>query len=169
MDQDTIQYCKKTFDEIEEAVKPLGMILKRLELDDTEEVPTGILTLPDSERSGWMVYCNVGLSRIDMLSTGLVHIFKQLAAVEPEKLPELEAFVKGGNERFILGGLSLVEDGLVLRYLMALEPYMALPKEHFQATVYTFIQQSDNLIRRIQGIYDGTMTVEQALDFSVTE
>lgn len=168
MDRNSIQYSMGVFDEIESAIKDIGMVLSRSELSQTKGIPTGVIGFPNGER-GWQIICNVVPTHVNEVSTTFIQLYQRLTSPAPEKRVELEQFIQGCNGQFILGCLLLFDDCVCMKYILALEPGKELGREHFQATLFAFCRQAENFIRRAKAICDGSMTVEQALSGSAIQ
>ena len=166
MNQESVRYCRGVLDEIEEAVGFFGLVVCRLDPEETQGIPTGIITFPDGRSKKWSVNCNVLVTHVNEVSTGFVHLYRQLTPPAPEKRGELEAFAAGCNRMMALGCLSVIDDALSMKYVLVVEPGVELAKEQFQATLFTFIRQMENIARQAEGLCGGSMTVEQALDFN---
>ena len=99
----------------------------------------------------------------DQVSTTFVQLFLPLTEPCPEKLEEMERFAKECNSRFLLGTLFVHQDCLSMKYVTALEPTIALEGAHFQAAVFAFLQQAEEIGKKAQALCRGEITLEQAL------
>ena len=50
-----------------------------------------------------------------------------------------------------------------MKYVTALEPTIALEGAHFQAAVFAFLQQAEEIGKKAQALCRGELTLEQAL------
>lgn len=168
MDQKSIQYSMSVFDEIEAAIEPMGLVLTRVDLEKSQGIPTGVIGFPNGAK-GWAISCNVVPTHVNEINTTFVQLYQQLSTPFPEKRSELERFIKGAHEKFLLGCLLLSNDCLCMKYVFALDPAQALGHAHFRTAIFAFCRHSETFALRARAICDGTMTVEQALASSAVQ
>ena len=161
MDENSLQYSFDVLEELGEALAPIAMTVEKLDLKETEGIPTGLIR-PEGE-GGWTITCNVVPTHKDNVSTTYVQLSIPLTAPCPEYRGELERFALGGNGQFLMGTLLMAEDVLLMKYVIVLEPAIAMEESHIQAAVFAFCQQGEALARRAQGICRGEWTAEEAL------
>lgn len=170
MDQNSIDYCMGVLDEVEAALKPIGMTLERAPLSETSGIPSGMIHIGEGKTAGnWEIICNVVPTHVDEVSTTFVQLYLQLTGPWTQRREELDPFIKGCNEKFMLGSLLAYEDCLCMKYTLALEPTIALENSHFQAAVFTFCKQAEVFTILGTGLRDGKLTIEQALQGRTAE
>lgn len=162
MDQTSLDYAMSVLEEIEGALKPIGMTVERLDTADTEGIPTGVIR-PEGENPVWEIACTVVPTHRDNVSTTYVQLYLQLTPPCPERRSELERYAWCRNGQMLLGTLLVFQDCLCFKHVMALEPAVALEESHFQAAVFAFCQQAELLARQGRAVCQGMQTVEEAL------
>lgn len=161
MDEKSLEYSMSVLDDIREALEPMGMSLEKLDPEQTRGIPTGILRM--GAGGGWEISCNVVPTHRDSVSTTFVQLYVQLTPPSPQWREELERYAAACNASFLLGTLLVFQDCLCMKYVMALEPTIALEESHVQAAVFAFCQQAEDFARQGNAIAQGTRTVEEAL------
>lgn len=162
MDQASLDYAMSVLEEIDGALRPIGMTLEKLDMSRTEGVPTGVIC-PEGENPAWEIACNVVPTHRDNVSTTYVQLYLQLTPSCPERRTELERYAWCRNGQMLLGSLLVFQDCLCFKYTLALEPTVALEESHFQAAVFAFCQQAELFARQGQAICQGIQTVEEVL------
>lgn len=162
MDQTSLDYAMSVLEEIDGALKPIGMTLEKLDTAQTEGIPTGVIR-PEGDPPAWEITCNVVPTHRDSVSTTYVQLYLQLTAPCPERRSELERYAWSRNSQMLLGTLVVFRDCLCYKHVMVLEPAAALEESHFQAAVFAFCQQGEELARQGQAICQGAQTVDEAL------
>lgn len=163
MDQVSLDYAESVLEEIDGAVRPIGMNLEKLDTARTQGIPTGIIR-PEGGKPAWEITCNVAPTHRDNISTTFVQLCIQLTAPCPERREELERYAQRCNRQMLLGTLVMLQDCLCYKHTMALEPSAALEESHFQAAVFAFCQQAEQLSRQGQSVAQGVRTVDEVLD-----
>lgn len=163
MDQNSLKEAAGVIDALEEALRPIGLTAKRLDAAETGNIPTVLLRRERADGSPSVV-CSVMPVRMGGVDTVFVQLYMTLTAPAPEdRRAELDRFVKGVNERFMLGSLLVFQGSLCMRYTMALDPGTPLNPEHTQAAVTAFLQQAAVYAGLGSAVGGGTMTAEAAL------
>ena len=169
MDDEAIQHCMRVLDEIGDAVEKVGMVLQRADLKDTPGIPSGVITFPDSRSETWAIACSMLMTPVMGIPTVFVQLFMLLTMPQPEKRYLLEMFIEGCDKKFMLADLGIFDDSLGMQYILALSPDTAISAEHFQSTLGTFVCQARAINQVAVGLCNGTLTMEQALDFNAFE
>ena len=162
MDENSLTYGMGVLDEMAGALGRIAMEVEKLDPAETDGIPTGLIR-PEGGKGGWEITCAVVPTHRDDVSTTFVQLFVPLTAPCPERREELEKFALGCNGQFLMGTLLVSRDSLCMKYLIVLEPTIAMEESHVQAAVFAFVQQTDALALRAQGICRGEMTAEEAL------
>ena len=165
MDQESLEYGMDVLDEIARAVAPIGMRVEKQDPKDTEGIPTGLIR-PEGE-GGWTITCSVVPTHKDNVSTTFVQMSIPLTAPCPERREELERFAQAGNQQFLMGTLLVAEDYLWMKYVVVLEPAIAMEESHMQAAVFAFCQQAEVLATRARAVCQGTKTAAEALAMEI--
>lgn len=165
MDQESLEYGMDVLDEIARAVAPIGMRVEKQDPKDTEGIPTGLIR-PEGE-GGWTITCSVVPTHKDNVSTTFVQMSTLLTAPCPERREELERFAQAGNQQFLMGTLLVAEDYLWMKYVVVLEPAIAMEESHMQAAVFAFCQQAEVLATRARAVCQGTKTAAEALAMEI--
>ena len=165
MDQESLEYGMDVLDEIARAVAPIGMCVEKQDPKDTEGIPTGLIR-PEGE-GGWTITCSVVPTHKDNVSTTFVQMSTLLTAPCPERREELERFAQAGNQQFLMGTLLVAEDYLWMKYVVVLEPAIAMEESHMQAAVFAFCQQAEVLATRARAVCQGTKTAAEALAMEI--
>ena len=166
MDQASLDYGMGVLEEIDGALRPIGMTVKKLEPDQTEGIPTGSIR-PAGKESGWEITCSVVPTHRDDVSTTFVQFYLRLTVPCPERREELERFARDGNRQFLMGTLVVAEDSLWMKYVAVLEPAIAIEESHMQAAVFAFCQQAEVLAARGRAVCQDGMTAEEALAMEI--
>lgn len=162
MDKDSLMYGMDVLDEINGALEPIGLTVRKLDAEETQGLPVGLI-VPTGENPSFSITCHVLPTHKDQVSTTFVQLFLPLTEPCPEKLEEMEKFAKECNSRFLLGTLFVYQDCLSMKYVTALEPTIALEGAHFQAAVFAFLQQAEEIGKKAQALCRGEITLEQVL------
>lgn len=163
MDQRSLDYAAGVLEEIDKALRPIGMYLEQLDPAKVKGIPTGVIR-PQAENSAWEISCSVVPTHRDNVSTTFIQMLIVLTGPCPEQRREaLEEYVRCRNSRLLLGTLVVLEDRLCYKYTIALEPAAALEQSHFQAAAFAFCQQAELLSGLGQDVCQGMRTVEEAL------
>ena len=165
MDQESLEYGMDVLDEIARAVAPIGMCVEKQDPKDTEGIPTGLIR-PEGE-GGWTITCSVVPTHKDNVSTTFVQMSTLLTAPCPERREELERFAQAGNQQFLMGTLLVAEDYLWMKYVVVLEPAIAMEESHMQAAVFAFCQQAEALAIRARAICRDGLTAAEALAMEI--
>ena len=165
MDQESLEYGMDVLDEIARAVAPIGMCVEKQDPKDTEGIPTGLIR-PEGE-GGWTITCSVVPTHKDNVSTTFVQMSTLLTAPCPERREELERFAQAGNQQFLMGTLLVAEDYLWMKYVVVLEPAIAMEESHMQAAVFAFCQQAEALAIRARAICRDGKTAAEALAMEI--
>ena len=165
MDQESLEYGMDVLDEIARAVAPIGMCVEKQDPKDTEGIPTGLIR-PEGE-GGWTITCSVVPTHKDNVSTTFVQMSTLLTAPCPERREELERFAQAGNQQFLMGTLLVAEDYLWMKYVVVLEPAIAMEESHMQAAVFAFCQQAEVLAIRARAICRDGKTAAEALAMEI--
>ena len=161
MDENSLAYSMDVLDEMAEALHPIGMTVEKQDPKETGDIPTGLIR-PEGE-GDWTITCNVVPTHKDNVSTTFVQLSIPIAPPCPEQREELEKFARLGNGQFLMGTLLMVGDVLLMKYVIVLEPTIAMEESHVQAAVFAFCQQGETLARRAGGICRGKWTAAEAL------
>ena len=161
MDENSLAYSMDVLGEMAEALEPIGMTVEKQDPKETEGIPTGLIR-PEGE-GGWTITCNVVPTHKDNVSTTFVQLCIPITPPCPEQREELEKFARLGNGQFLMGTLLMAEDVLLMKYMIVLEPTIAMEESHVQAAVFAFCQQGEILARRAGGICRGEWTATKAL------
>ena len=161
MDQESLDYGMGVLDEIDGAVRPIGMELVKQDPDRTGGIPCGEIRFAGG--GPFAITCRVVPTHRDGVSTTFVQLELQLTSPTPEHRADLERYAQGSNAQFQMGTLVVAGDALWMKYVAVLEPAIALEEAHMQAAVFAFCQQAEVLARRGQAICRGELTVEDAL------
>ena len=161
MDENSLAYSMDVLGEMAEALEPIGMTVEKQDPKETEGIPTGLIR-PEGE-GGWTITCNVVPTHKDNVSTTFVQLCIPITPPCPEQREELEKFARMGNGQFLMGTLLMAEDVLLMKYMIVLEPTIAMEESHVQAAVFAFCQQGEILARRAGGICRGEWTATKAL------
>lgn len=151
MDQASLDYGMGMLDELEEILRPIGMSMEKLNPEQTQGIPTGVIRLGD-DRTGWEIACNVVPTHREDVSTTFVQLYLQLTPPCPDGRSELQEYARGLNEQFLMGTVLVFQDCLCMKYVLALEPAAAIEETHIQAAVFAFCQQADRVARQGQAI-----------------
>ena len=165
MDQESLQYGMDVLDEIAQAVAPIGMTVEKQDPKDTEGIPTGLIR-PEGT-GGWTITCAVVPTPKDSVATTFVQLSLPLAGPCPERRAELERFAQGGNQQFLMGTLVVAGDCLWMKYVVVLEPTIAMETAHMQAAVFALCQQGEALATRAMAVCQGSKTAAEALDAEI--
>ena len=165
MDQKSLDYGMSVLDEIGAAVAPIGMTVEKQDSRDTEGIPTGLIR-PEGA-GGWAVTCAVVPTHKDSVSTTFVQLSIPLTAPCPERREELERFAQAANAQFLMGTLVTAGDALWMKYVVVLEPAIAMEESHMQAAVFAFCQQAEALAIRAQAICRDGKTAAEALAMEI--
>lgn len=163
MDQVSLDYAVSVLEDIDEALRPIGMSLEKLDTAQTQGIPTGMIR-PDGEDPAWEIACNVVPAHRENVSTTYVQLYLQLTRPCPRRRAELERYAWCRNGQMLLGTLVVFQDCLCYKYTLALEPAVAIETSHFQATVFAFCQQAELFAHQGRSICEGALTVEEALE-----
>ena len=166
MDEQSLAYGMSVLDEIEGAIRPIGMSLRKLDPAETQGIPTGVIQ-PDGGEAGWRISCSVVPTHRDNVSTTFVQLYVQLTAPCPERREELERLARAGNRQFLMGTLVVSEDSRWMKYVAVLEPTIAMEESHMQAAVFAFCQQAEVLATRARAVCRVGMTAEEALAMEI--
>ena len=161
MDENSLQYSFDVLEELGEALAPIAMTVEKQDIGETDGIPTGLIR-PEGE-GGWTITCSVVPTHRDNVSTTFVQLALPLTAPCPEGREELEKFARLCNGQFLMGTLLMAGEVLMMKYVIVLEPTIAMEESHIQAAVFAFCQQGETLARRAQGICRGEWTAEEAL------
>lgn len=163
MDKDTLRLAMDAIEELEGALKPVGLRLRRLDLEQSGGYPT-VLIEPEGE-GGENIVCNVLPVHMGGLDVMFIQFYLTLTGPAPEERRQaLERLVKEANERFMLGSLLVFQGGLQMRYALALDPGVGLEAAHIQTAVAAFLHQGVVYGKLAGAVIGGTMTVEAALE-----
>lgn len=163
MDKDTLRLAMDAIEELEGALEPVGLRLRRLDLEQSGGYPTVLIGA--GKKDGEDIVCNVLPVHMGGLDVMFIQFYLTLTAPAPEERRQaLERFVKEANERFMLGSLLVFRGGLQMRYALALDPAVGLEEAHVQTAVAAFLHQGAVYGKLAGAIIDGTMTVEAALE-----
>ena len=165
MDQESLEYGMDVLDEIAQAVAPIGMTVEKQDPKDTEGIPTGLIR-PEGA-GGWTVTCAVVPTHKDSVSTTFVQLSIPLTAPCPERREELERFTQAANAQFLMGTLVTAGGALWMKYVVVLEPAIALEESHMQAAVFAFCQQGEALATRARAVCRDGKTAEEALAMEI--
>ena len=161
MDENSLRYGLNVLGELGEALAPIGMTVERRDPGETEGIPTGLIR---PEGAGdWAITCAVVPTHRDNVSTTFVQLSLPLTAPCPERREELEKFARLCGGQFLMGTLLMAGDILLMKYVIVLEPTIAMEESHIQAAVFAFCQQGETLARRAGGICRGEWTAQEAL------
>lgn len=162
MDENSLNYSMDVLDEMAEALEPIDLVVEKLDVAQTEGIPTGLIR-PKEGKGGWEISCAVVPTHRDNVSTTYVQLSLALTAPCPERREELEKFARLCSGQFLMGTLFMAGDVLFMKYVIVLEPTIAMEESHIQATVFAFCQQGETLAQRAQRICRGEWTAEEAL------
>ena len=163
MDQQSIDYSMRVFDEIEEAIRPIGLAMKRLDLAQTGGIPTGVIVAKKRNGNFWEISCNVLPVNTGDISTTYIQLYVQLTDPAPDRREEVSRYVRGCNEKFLLGTLLTFRDCVCMKYTLALDALYPLEEHHFQNTIFAFCQQAEQYAALGEPVCGGTMSAEDAL------
>ena len=165
MDQESLEYGMDVLDEIAQAVAPIGMTVEKQDPKDTEGIPTGLIR-PEGA-GGWTVTCAVVPTHKDSVSTTFVQLSIPLTAPCPERREELERFTQAANAQFLMGTRVTAGDALWMKYVVVLEPAIAMEESHMQAAVFAFCQQGEALATRARAVCRDGLTAAEALAMEI--
>lgn len=164
MEKDTLELAQGVLEELEEALRPLEVELRRLDLEDSGGFPTVLVGIPD--REGEPIVCSVLPRTLGRMGVVFLQFYISLTPqASGEKLRELERFVQQSNRRFLLGTLLIQDGRLDQRCGVALDPAVEMDRAHIQTTAAAFSYQAAIYARLGNQILDGSLTVEQALEY----
>lgn len=170
MDDEAIDYAVRVLDEIGKKMEEIGMVLHRFDVSRTQGIPTGVITFPDERSESWAISCNVLVAHMNEESIGFVQLLVQLTEPLPEKQRYmLEMFIEGCTRKLILGSLDIYDDYLAMRYVLVLEPEAGINIDNFCAALAVFVHQAQAVNTAAAGLCNGSLTMEQALDFNALE
>ena len=149
-------------DELEEALRPIGLTVRRLDGAETGDIPTVMV----EREQGEGIVCNIMPARIQGVDMTFIQLYMTLTAPAPEdRRAELDRFVKGVNARFMLGNLLMFQGSVCMRYTLALDPAVPLEPDHTLITFTAFCQQAAVYAKLGREVSSGAMTVEAALAY----
>ena len=90
MDKDSLMYGMDVLDEISGALEPIGLTVRKLDAEETQGLPVGLI-VPIGEEPAFSITCHVLPTHKDQVSTTFVQLFLPLTEPCPEKLEEMEA------------------------------------------------------------------------------
>lgn len=160
MDENSLAYGMDVLDEMGKALRPIGLTVEKLDPANAGGIPTGLIRAEG--RTDWVVICSVVPTHQGNVSTTFVQLMIPLTGPCPERQAELDAFARRGNEQFLMGTLLATGDGLLMKYLIVLEPTIAMEESHVQAAVFAFFQQAETLARQAEAVCRGEITAEAA-------
>ena len=169
MDDEAIEYAARVLDDIGKAMEKIGMVLYRYDVGKTYGIPTGVITFPDERSESWAISCNVLMTHMEEAPIGFVQLFARLMDPLPEKRYTLEMFIEGCSKKFLLGSVGIFEDYLTMRYVLVLEQPRAINTDNFGTVLAVFVKQAEAVNRAAAGLCNGSLTMEQALDFNTLE
>ncbi len=164
MDESIWEEAMDVADRLEEALRPIGLTVLRLDMAETGDIPTVIVKQEGGNAPG--VVCNIMPAQVKNVEMTFIQLYMTLTAPAPEdRRAELDRFVKGANERFMLGSLLMLQDGVCMRYTLALDPGTPLDPDHTQITFTAFYQQAAVFAKLAVAVSNGAMTAESALAY----
>ncbi len=162
MDQEILKEAMDVADQLEGALRPIALTVLRLDTAETGGIPTVIVKQEGENVPS--IACNVMPVEIKGVGMTFIQLYMTLTAPAPEdRQAELERFVKGVNERFMLGSLLVFQGGVCMRYTLALDPDKPLDPDHTQTTFLAFYQQAAVYAKLAGAVSNGVMTAEAAL------
>lgn len=164
MDRDTLNLAQSVLEELEGVLAPIGMELRRVDLKDSGGVPTVLISRPGKDEEA--IVC----SAVPRTLGGMGVMFLQFyASLTPQALREqweqLERFARESNRRFLMGTLLTRDGRLELRFVLPQDPAVGMDEDHIQTAVAAFAYEMALFARLGSGILNGSMTVEQALEY----
>lgn len=164
MDQDTLKLTEDVLEELEGVLAPIGMRLKRVDLKDSGGYPTALISRPGKDEEA--IVCSAVPRKLGRLDVMFLQFYVSLTPQVPqEQLEKLERFVQESNKRFLMGTLLTRNGRMDLRYVLAQDPAVGMDEDHVQTAVVTFTYEMALFARLGNQIIDGSMTVEQALEY----
>ena len=163
MDENIWKAAMDVVDQLEEALRPVGLAVRRLNPEESEGIPTVEITRRE-QVDGIGMICSVVFAGFSGVDVTYIQLYMTLTALAPEdRREELERFVEGANKRFMLGSLLTFEGGLCMRYILALDPDVPLEPAHLQTAVTAFIHQAAVCAKLGRAVCGGKMTADAAL------
>lgn len=160
MEKNVWKQAMSVADELEEALRPVGLTVRRLDAAETGNIPTVMV----ERKQGEGIVCNIMPVQVKGVDMTFVQLYMTLTGPAPEdRRTELERFVKGVNERFMLGSLLVFQGSLCMRYTLVLDPVTPLDPDHTQVAFTAFCQQAAIYAELGQAVSAGAMTAEAAL------
>lgn len=164
MDRDTLKLTEDVLEELQRALTPLGVRLRRVDLKDSGGFPTVLAGVP--EKNAEQMVCTVLPDMVGGMGVVFLQFYQSLTPpAGPEQLEKLDRFVQAANRRFMLGTLLTRNGRMDLRYVLALDPAAEMDEDHIQTTAAVLFHQAAIYIKLGHEIISGGMTVEQALDY----
>lgn len=164
MDQETLKLSESVLKELGAALEPLGVELRPVDLEESKGFPTVLAGIPG--RGGEPIVCSVLPRMLGRMGVVFLQLYISLTPqASGEKLRNLERFVQQSNRRFLLGTLLIQEGRLDQRCGVALDPAVEMDRAHIQTTVAAFSYQAAICAKLGNQILDGSLTVEQALEY----
>jgi len=163
MDENILKEAMDVADQLEEALRPVGLTIARLDMAKTGEIPTVVIKREGKDDSPGII-CNIMPTQMSGVAAVFIQLYMTLTAPAPkDRRAELDRFVKGVNERFMLGSLLTFQGSMCMRYTLALDPDEPLDPDHTQAAFTAFLQQAAVYARLGGAVGSGAMTAEAAL------
>lgn len=164
MDRDTLNLAQSVLEELEGVLAPIGMELKRVDLKDSGGFPTALISRPGKDEEA--IVCSTVPRTLGGMGVMFLQFYVSLTPQAPqERLEKLERFVQESNRRFLMGTLLTRNGRLDLRYVLAQDPATGMDEDHIQTAVAAFAYEMALYARLGNQIIDGSMTVEQALEY----
>lgn len=161
MDQNVWNAALTVMKELEGALAPVELEVHRLDPEKTGDIPTVEVSRPGGQNR---IVCNIMPASMGGLETVFVQLYMTLTAPAPaDRLEELERFVQGANQRFMLGSLLTFQGGLCMRYSLALDPAVPMEPAHIQTAFAVFFRQAVVYAGLGRAVCGGEMTAEAAL------
>lgn len=163
MDKAALELAEEVMEELDRALSPLGVELIKVGLEESGGYPTVLIGAPGTD--GEAVVCSVLPGSLGKMNVVFIQLYRNLTPpVSEERREELERFIWGANQRFMLGTLLMQQDRLDMRYVLALDPVTAMDEEHMQTCVAAFFHQAAVYAGLGREIIDGRKTARQALE-----
>lgn len=164
MDRDTLKLAEDVLEELEGVLAPIGMELKRVELKDSGGVPTALISRPGKDEEA--IVCSAVPRGLGSLGVMFLQFYVSLTPqARQEQLEKLERFVQESNKRFLMGTLLTRDGRLELRFVLPQDPAVGMDENHIQTAVAAFAYEMALFAKLGSGILNGSMTVEQALEY----
>lgn len=164
MDRDTLNLAQSVLEELEGVLAPIGMELRRVDLKDSGGVPTVLISRPGKDEEA--IVCSAVPRTLGGMGVMFLQFYASLTPQAPrEQWEQLERFVRESNRRFLMGTLLTRDGRLELRFVLPQDPAVGMDEEHIQTAVASFAYEMALFARLGSGILNGSMTVEQALEY----